>query len=79
MTQSEDYSVILFDSVSQTMKAEKILIAKEINHKIIPVPKQISSDCGVCIRIDSCLSDVILAALKDQVNIRELRSLQIDN
>jgi hypothetical protein len=33
------------------MKAEKILKEASIPYKIIPVPKRISADCGVCIRL----------------------------
>jgi uncharacterized protein YqgV (UPF0045/DUF77 family) len=44
------YWVALFDSVSMVMKAEKILKEAGIPYKIIPVPKSISADCGVCVR-----------------------------
>ena len=40
----------LFESVSHVIKAEKILKEAGIPHKIIPVPKSISADCGVCVR-----------------------------
>ena len=50
MTEHQTYYVALFDSVSHVMKAEKILKAAGIAHKLIPVPRRISSDCGVCIR-----------------------------
>jgi hypothetical protein len=35
------------------MWADKLLKEKRLPHKLIPVPRQISSDCGVCIRIES--------------------------
>ena len=35
----------------KTDEAEKILKAAGIAHKLIPVPRHISSDCGVCVRI----------------------------
>jgi hypothetical protein len=47
---SEKYFVVLFRSVSHAMKAEKLLKESEVPHKLIPVPKNISSDCGICIR-----------------------------
>lgn len=69
------YYVALFDSVSHVMKAEKILKAREILHKIIPVPREISSDCGVCIRFENDSIDDINSALYGQVEVREYRPL----
>jgi hypothetical protein len=49
--EEQKYVVFLFPSVSHALKAEKILKAAGIAHKLIPVPRHISSDCGVCLRI----------------------------
>ncbi len=49
--EEQRYIVFLFPSVSYALKAEKILKAAVIAHKLIPVPRHISSDCGVCVRI----------------------------
>lgn len=50
---SEDrYSVILCYSSSYTIRAEKILINAGISSKLIPIPRHLSSNCGVCVRID---------------------------
>lgn len=45
------YAVIVVYSTSHAMRIEKLLKEKEIPCKMIPVPRQISSDCGVCVRI----------------------------
>ncbi|MCU0821911.1 MAG: DUF3343 domain-containing protein [Spirochaetes bacterium] len=50
MTGVPDYYVILYKSVSQALLSEKLLKSAGIPFKLIPVPKNISSDCGVCIR-----------------------------
>ncbi len=34
------------------MRVEKILKQDGIACKLIPVPRHLSSDCGVCVRID---------------------------
>jgi hypothetical protein len=47
------YHAALFHSVNQTMWGEKLLREKGIPHKLIPVPRQISSDCGVCLRVEA--------------------------
>ncbi len=69
------YYAILFPSVSHVMKAEKILLAAEIPVKIIPVPKSISSDCGVCIRITENLLEKTESVLSDYFENMEIRQL----
>jgi len=46
------YAVILVYSTSHAIRAEKVLRQAEISTKLIPVPRHISSDCGVCVRIE---------------------------
>ena len=46
------YTVILVYSTSYSLRAEKVLKGAGISCKLIPVPRQLSSDCGVCIRIE---------------------------
>ena len=41
------YLAALFQSVSHVISAEHILKEAQVPHKIIPVPRKISSDCGV--------------------------------
>lgn len=48
---SEEYAVVLVISTSHAIRAEKLLQAVGIRCKMIPVPRHISSDCGVCVRI----------------------------
>ncbi|MBU0704449.1 MAG: DUF3343 domain-containing protein [Chloroflexi bacterium] len=45
------YTVILVHSTSHAIRAEKVLCRAGISCKLIPVPRRLSSDCGVCIRI----------------------------
>ena len=45
------YAVILVYSTSYALRVEKILQGAGINTKLIPVPRHLSSDCGVCVRI----------------------------
>ena len=58
------YHAVLFKSVNQTMWAEKILKGKGIPHKLIPVPRYISSDCGVCLRITAVDMEETMSALR---------------
>lgn len=45
------FSVILVYSTSHALRAEKALAEAGIGCKLVPVPRHLSSDCGVCIRI----------------------------
>jgi len=66
------WCVLLFDSVSQVLLAEKVLKQAALGHKVIPVPRQISSDCGVCIRFDPALRDRVVEALAGKVEVRKI-------
>ena len=75
MKDKKSYDVILFKAVSYALKAEKILKKESLPHKLIPVPKHISSDCGVCLMIHLDVRDKIIAALQDKVDIESVRPL----
>jgi hypothetical protein len=46
-----EHTVILLYATSHAIRAEKILKQANILPKMIPVPRHLSSSCGVCIRI----------------------------
>lgn len=73
--ESKEYFIILFQSVNYAMKAEKVLKEKNISFKLIPVPKNISSDCGVCIRFLAKDREKVLSALKNNVEFKEIIKL----
>lgn len=75
MSKQSSYYVILFKSVSYALKAEKILKAEGLPHKLIPVPKEISSDCGICLRHETPHRDMIEACLNKRVDFEEIRML----
>lgn len=66
--ETQQFIVFLFPSVSYTLKAEKILKEQGIVHKLIPVPRHISSDCGVCLRVTADRRDATESALQGRVN-----------
>jgi hypothetical protein len=72
----ETYWVALFKSVSYALMAEKILLREGIPFKLIPVPKEISADCGVCLRFMPGAREKILQALADRVEIANIRPLE---
>ena len=46
------HAVVLVFSTSYAIRAEKILHQAGIASKLIPVPRHLSSNCGVCLRIE---------------------------
>jgi hypothetical protein len=75
MKQHQLYCVALFHSVSHVMKAEKILKEAGIHYKIIPVPKSISPDCGVCVRFVTDMKETVVTVLQPHVHVSEIRNL----
>jgi hypothetical protein len=75
MSEVESYYVALFDSTSAALLAEKLLKKEGIPFKIIPVPRHISSDCGVCIRFFSVEEEKVKNTLKDKVDVQVIRPL----
>jgi len=45
--------LFVFESVHQVMKAEKLLEGQGVKIDLIPMPREISSDCGVAIELHS--------------------------
>lgn len=63
MTQDQ-HTVILVYSTSYALRAEKVLAAAGIDCKLIPVPRHLSSDCGVCVRARRADREGVLEALE---------------
>ena len=61
---NSQYSVVLVPSASQALRAEKVLQRAGIPCKLIPVPRHLSSDCGVSVRIETADLERTLRALK---------------
>ncbi len=49
------YTVFTFVSTHHALKAERVLKQEKIKPLIIPVPRQVSSLCGLAIRVDKDL------------------------
>jgi len=46
------YGVVLFYTNSSVMRAEKLLMKAGYSIKLIPTPREFSSDCGMALRFD---------------------------
>lgn len=58
--------ILIFNSVHRVMKAEKLLKNANLDSKTIPVPRKLSSDCGLAIKVNNISIDVILKALEKE-------------
>jgi hypothetical protein len=75
MTGEGEYLIALFNSVSHVIRSERILLELGIPHKIIPVPKKISTECGVSIRFLPEHRESIVRALNGKTEIIDIRPL----
>ncbi len=66
------YLVALFSSTSGALMAEKLFKREGIPHKIIPVPRHISSDCGVCLRFLASERERAEKTLAGKVDIEDI-------
>ena len=49
---ANDGKIFIFRNTHETLTAEKILLRAGFRPQVIPVPKEISSDCGVALLVD---------------------------
>jgi hypothetical protein len=61
----DQYSVVLFHSTAHALRAEKVLERAGFPFKMIPTPRQLSSNCGIALRFPRGLEDQIAAALAE--------------
>lgn len=61
----EQYGYITFKSVSYAMKFEAELKKHKIKLKIIPVPRSISSSCGLCGRFNKNDIDILQSIVNE--------------
>ncbi len=59
------YGVVLFYTTSAVMRAEKLLMKEGYSIKLIPTPRQFSSDCGIALRFDWNCQERIKIVLKE--------------
>ena len=58
----DNYSVVIFYSTSAAIRAESLAQKVNLKVKLIPVPRHLSSDCGICLQFNN----------EDQQSIKEI-------
>jgi hypothetical protein len=61
-----EYDVVLFHSTAHAIRAETVLEEAEVPIKLIPTPRQLSSDCGIAVRFDRLNRALVAAILKEK-------------
>lgn len=56
-------SVVLFYTNSAALRAEKILTLAGLTVKLIPTPRQLSSDCGIALRFETVFCQQVQSLL----------------
>ena len=71
------YAVILFPSIHHAIRAEKKAKENGFSVKLIPVPRHLSSDCGVCLRCSFEQREILKCFLQQEgVKIEGTHSLE---
>ena len=63
---ASQWSVVLFYSTSAAIRAESLAQQAGMTVRLIPVPRQLSSDCGVCLRFELRDTDSLCTILEDK-------------
>ena len=71
------FGVVLFHTSSAALRAEKVLRREGLPIKMVPTPRQFSSDCGVALRFE-WHSEVRVRALLEsaRLEIASVRELE---
>ena len=69
MITSKEYYILSFDTTTDAMQAEKLL-KDYFNIAIMPVPREVSSGCGLSIRFREADETSIINHLKENPAIR---------
>ncbi len=62
----ENGCVVTFNATHYALKAEKVLKKARHKVKLIPVPRQFSSNCGLALQFDCALKDEVVRVFEEQ-------------
>ena len=71
------YGVVLFHTTSAALRSEKVLQRAGLTVKLIPTPRQFSSDCGIALRFDQAELTRVQSLLEAAgVEVDQMRALE---
>ena len=69
--------VVLFFTTSSALRAERVLLDAKFEIKLIPTPREFSSDCGIACRFEWAQRERVRQALDDaQVEISAVHAME---
>lgn len=72
-----EFGVVLFHTTSAAMRAEKVLSEAGLKVKLIPTPREFSSDCGISLRFHwSAVEEVTELLTQARVEIADTQPLE---
>jgi hypothetical protein len=71
-----EFGVLLFHTTSAALRAEKVLQHSGLTVKLIPTPREFSSDCGIALRFSWTRAEEVRAALDTaHVEVADIRQM----
>ena len=65
MVKENDF-VAIFHSIHRVLKAEKLLKHRKVDFLLIPVPRQLTSDCGLALRFTPEIKETLFNVLAEE-------------
>lgn len=59
------YGVILFHTTSEAFEAERAVADANLDYRLIPTPRELSSDCGISLQFPWESEDAVRCVLED--------------
>lgn len=76
----DEYGVIIFHTTSAAFRAEKVLQKAGLECRLIPTPREFSSDCGLAARFEwRSIPEVRHALNAAKVEVAGIHQLDIDS
>lgn len=57
--------IITFDSIHHALKAEKMIRSAGLAADAISVPRHLSSDCGIALKIEDSIEDSVVTLMQE--------------
>jgi hypothetical protein len=56
--QKNNIYFLLFNTIHDVLKVDKILKKEKVHYELVPVPRNLSSDCGMCVKLTDNLEEI---------------------
>ncbi len=71
-----EFGVVLFHTTSAALRGERVLQRAGLTVKLIPTPREFSSDCGMTLRFPWACAEEVRAALDAaRVDVADIRRM----